>query len=444
LVDGDTALGDGAFDGKRAGSARARRSPATATTVGIILTATDELPMNDVYTDLGVPTVVNAAGTKTRIGGSLIREEAMAAMTAAADSFVRLSDLQAAASERIADVTGAEAGYVTNGAAGALVLAAAAAIAGADRSVMARLPDTEGVADEIVMPRTHRTGYDHALRTAGATVVDVGTNDPHLGTGAVETEPWELDAAIDDETAAVGYIAKSYTEPPLSTVAEIAHDNGVPVIVDAAAEVPPLVNFERFVDAGADLVAFSGGKAIRGPQTTGILAGRADLLRSVAAQHLDMHAAPGVWDPPESLFPDWGDDGVPRQGIGRPLKVGKEELVGLLRALDLFLEEDQDAKRAEWRERSERVAESLGDVDGVSTHVTGGGKVAVAPEAVVTLDEDVTPLSCVDLVAALRAEDPRVFVGADAASDGRFTVNPMCLTDAEADYVVERITAKLA
>jgi L-seryl-tRNA(Ser) seleniumtransferase len=400
--------------------------------------------MSNVYAELGVPTVVNAAGTKTRIGGSLIREEALEAMVEAADSFVRLSDLQAAASERIAEITGAEAGYVTNGAAGALELAAAAAIAGDDRSIMARLPDTEGIADEIVMPRTHRTGYDHALRAAGATVVDVGTNDPHLGTGAVETELWELDTAITEETAAVAYIAKTYTEPSLSEVAAIAHNKDVPVIVDAAAEVPPTENFQRFVDAGADLVAFSGGKAIHGPQTTGILAGREKLIRSVAAQNLDMHAEPTVWNPPETVFPDWNDDGVPRQGIGRPLKIGKEELVGLLRALDLFLEEDQNAKQDEWRERSKRVAESLGSLNGVSTEVTGEGKISVAPEAVVTLDEEVTLLTCVELVAALRAEDPRIFVGADAADEGRFIVNPMCLDDDQAEYVIDRIRAQIA
>jgi L-seryl-tRNA(Ser) seleniumtransferase len=399
--------------------------------------------MADIYEDFDVPRVVNAAGTKTRIGGSRIRPEALDAMSEAAESFVRLSDLQAAASARIANVTGADAGYVTNGAAGALMLAAAAAIAGDDRAVMARLPDTDGVADEIVMPRTHRTGYDHALRTAGATIVDVGTNDPHIGTGAAETEPWELDAAINEDTAAVAYIAKSYTEPPLSVVTEVAHENDVPVIVDAAAEVPPVSNFRRFTEAGADLVAFSGGKGIRGPQTTGILAGRWDLIRSVAAQHLDMHAAAAIWEPPASLFDDWADGGVPRQGIGRPLKVGKEEIAGLLRALELFLEEDQETKQAEWQARSERIAAGLAALDGVSTHVTEGQKVSVAPEAVVTLDESVTALSCVDLLRALREENPRIFVGSDDASDGRFSVNPMCLTDDEAAHVVERVRAHL-
>jgi len=397
---------------------------------------------DSVYAELGVSTVVNAAGTKTRIGGSRIRPEALDAMARAAESFVRLSDLQAAASDRIADVTGAEAGYVTNGAAGALVLATAACIASDDLGVMSRLPDTEGVADEVVMPRTHRTGYDHAIRTAGATVVDIGSNDHYLGTGSRNVEPWMYADAIDEDTAAVAHVYKAYEGPPLSEVCEIAHDHDMPVIVDAAAELPPVENLSWFIDQGADLVAFSGGKAIRGPQTTGILAGRADLVESVAAQHLDTHAAGEVWDPPERLLDRSHFDGVPAQGIGRPLKVGKEELVGLLAALDAFLDEDHEATRREWRARAERVADALGDVAGLSTNIADGAKNA-APAVTVTVDESVAGTTTVDLVGALRAEDPRVFVGADALDDSQFTVNPMCLTDEEADYVTERIRANL-
>jgi len=397
---------------------------------------------DSVYDELGVPTVVNAAGTKTRVGGSRIRPEALEAMERAAESFVRLSDLQATASDRIAQATGAEAGYVTNGAAGALVLSAAACIAGTDPGVMSRLPDTEGVADEIVMPRTHRTGYDHALRTAGAEVVDIGSNDRHLGTGSQNVEPWEYADAIGEDTAAVAHVYKSYEGPPLAAVCEIAHDQGVPVIVDAAAELPPAENLSRFVEQGADLVAFSGGKAIRGPQTAGILAGRADLIESVAAQHLDMHAAGEVWDPPERLLDRSKFDGVPEQGIGRPLKVGKEELVGLLRALELFVAEDHEAARTEWRARAEGVAEALAGTDGLSTAIVDGGKSAT-PVVEVTVDEAVAGVSTVELVRELRREEPRVFVGADALDEHRFTVNPVCLTDEEADYVVERVRTNL-
>jgi L-seryl-tRNA(Ser) seleniumtransferase len=394
-----------------------------------------------IYGDLGVPVVVNATGTKTRIGGSRIREEALKAMNRAAEEFVRLSDLQAHASERIAEVTGAEAGYVTSGAASALTLGAAACIAGDDLGAMARLPATEDGA-EIVVPRTHRTGYDHALRAAGAEIVDVGTNDRHLGTGSRNTEPWEIADAITENTVAVAYVAKEYTEPPLSTVAAVAHERDVPVIVDAAAELPPAANFERFVDEGADLVAFSGGKAIRGPQTTGILAGRRDLIESVAAQQLDMHAAEDVWEPPQEFLDLERLGGVPRQGIGRAMKVGKEELVGLLVALECFIEEDHDALRAEWRDRSARIADALEPLSGVTTGISAAEKVAVAPEVVVTVDPERAVASATDVVGGLRRETPRVFVGADALPEA-FTVNPMCLDETETEYVVERLREHL-
>lgn len=394
-----------------------------------------------IYESLNVPTVINAAGTKTRIGGSLIRREAREAMLEAADSFVRLSDLQAAAGERIAEITGAEAGYVTNGAAGGLLLSAAACLAGADPGIMHQLPDTDGIADEIVMPRTHRTSYDHAFRTAGATIVDIGTNDAYLGTGSRPVEPWEYTAAISEETVAVGHVYKSYGSPPLDEVCALAAEHDVPVIVDAAAEVPPADNLSWFTEQGADLVVFSGGKGIRGPQTTGILAGRADLVESAAFQQLDMHAADEVWDPPNKLVDRNKIDGVPRQGIGRPLKTGKEEIAGLVRALECFVADTQD-EQAEWAERAHRIAGELDGLDHLSTEIRDGER-SVAPAVAVHVDEADSPVSARELVGALRAEEPRVFVGADDTDEGQFTVNPMCLSDAETDHVLERIAANL-
>lgn len=392
-----------------------------------------------IYDELGVPPVINAASTKTRIGGSLIRPEAVEAMSRAAGSFVRLSDLQAKASELISEVTGAEAGYVGCGAAACLALASAACIAGDDLGVMSRLPDTDGVADEIVMPRVHRNGYDHALRASGARIVDVGNNDNHLGTGSVDTELWEIEDAIGENTVAVAYMEKAYTQPPLAEVCEVAHDNGVPVIVDAAAELPPTDNFRQFIEDGADLVAFSGGKAIRGPQTTGILAGKRKYIESVAMQHLDMHVAREVWEPPADFVDVERFGGVPRQGIGRHLKVGKEELVGLIRALELFVDEDQDALAETWTARAESIADGLGAADGYEVHLTEGGKLMVAPEVYVEVDADAAGIDATALVRELRRENPRIFVGPDQIHEGALTVNPMCMTDEEAEYVVERI-----
>lgn len=399
------------------------------------------MPGDTIYEELGIPSVVNATGTKTRIGGSRIRPEALEAMNRAASAFVRLSDLQSLASDRIRDVTGAEAGYVTAGAASALALGAAACLAGDDIGVMSQLPDTDGIPDEIVMARTHRSGYDHALRAAGVSIVDVGTNDRHLGTGSRNVEPWEYADAITEDTAAVAYMEKPYTEPALADVCDIAHAHDVPVIVDAAAELPPATNLERFIDAGADLVAFSGGKAIRGPQTTGILAGRQELVASVAAQHLDMHAAEPVWEPPTDLVDPGALGGVPRQGIGRQMKVGKEELVGLICALEAFQDEDHAALGEEWADRSKQIATALAEVAGLGTEVAPAEKVSVAPEVEVSVDPETAGVSATGVVGALRREAPRVFVGADSLP-GAFTVNPMCLTDEETEYVIDRLRAQ--
>ncbi|KTG11477.1 L-seryl-tRNA selenium transferase [Haloprofundus marisrubri] len=392
-----------------------------------------------IYDELDVPRVINAASTKTRIGGSLIRPEAVEAMSRAAESFVRLSDLQVRAGELISEVTGAEAGYVGSGGAASMTLAAAAAIAGDDLGIMERLPDTEGIPNEIVMPKTHRNGYDHALRAAGATIVDAGNNDNYLGTGSNSTEIWELADAISENTVAIAYMQKLYSAPPLEEVIEVAHDHDIPVIVDAAAEVPPRENLSKFIDMGADMVIFSGGKAIRGPQTTGILAGKQEYIRSAALQHLDMHVAPEVWEPPTELFDKDDLAGVPRQGIGRPLKVGKEELVGLIKALELFIDEDQVQLEAEWNARTDIIEDGLTDIKGVSIERRPGGKLMVAPEVFVTIDPEEAQLDAVELVGSLRKENPRIFVGSDDLLDDAFSINSLCLTDDEAAYIVDRI-----
>ena len=395
-----------------------------------------------IYEDLGVPEVINGMGTKTRLSGTRMRPAAADAMREAAAGFARISDLQARASTLIADVTGAEAGYVLSGAAAALTLAAAACIAGDDLAVMARLPETDDVPADIVIPRTHRNGYDHALRAAGATLVEVGNNDFTLGSGATNVERWELDAAIGPETVAVAYTANPRTEPSLETIVEVSHANDVPVIVDAASQLPPSRNLSRFTSAGADLVAFSGGKAIRGPQATGILAGREDLVHSVALQHLDMHANAAVWIPSGVINPR-SLSGVPRQGLGRSMKVGKEEIVGLIRALEEFVAEDDADVLAEWHRRAERIAEGLASSSVLSVALRNTDQPEVVTDVRARIETDATDGESVEFVRTLRTENPRVYVGADTIHDDEFTVNPVSLTDEEADYLVDRVLAVL-
>jgi len=396
------------------------------------------MPETSIYDEIGIPTVVNAAGTKTRISGSLMRPEAANAMCNASERFVQISDLQARASELIAEVTGAEAGYVSNGASGGMTLCAAACIAGSDVAKMDQLPKTNEMASDIVMPRSHRNGYDHAFRVAGADIVDVGGNDQHLGTGGENTELWEIDTAINEETVAVAYMEKSYTRPPLEDVVDVAHENDVPVIVDAAAELPPVENLSRFVEKGADLVVFSGGKAIRGPQSTGIIAGKSEYIQSIALQNLDMHTDFDVWSPPSELI-DWESlPGVPRHGLGRGLKVGKEEIVGLIVALEEFIEIDHDAEQEHWRTQAEWIANELRQTDAFGVRLEEGGATNRAATVFVTLSSDVS-IDVAELVRSLRAEDPRIFVGSDHLESDEFTINPMCLTEEEVTYLVDRL-----
>ncbi|MEM2875386.1 MAG: aminotransferase class V-fold PLP-dependent enzyme, partial [Candidatus Bathyarchaeia archaeon] len=251
-----------------------------------------------VYEELGVRRVVNASGNMTDLGGSLMDPETLEAMNDAAGSFVYMEELMEKAGEVIAEVTGAEKGLVTSGAAAALALAAAACMTGKDLSKVARLPDTTGMKNEIIIQRMHRNPFDSCVRVSGAKFVEVGHNHG--------TEPWELEAAINEKTAAIIYFVFD-PQPgvlPLEEVIKIGKKYGIPVIVDAAAEVPPVENLKKFIAMGADLVLFSGGKEIRGPNDSGILCGRSDLIEAAALNAFPKHFG-------------WF-------GIGRPMKISKE------------------------------------------------------------------------------------------------------------------------
>jgi D-glucosaminate-6-phosphate ammonia-lyase len=310
-----------------------------------------------VYEDLGVVPLINAAGFKTRLGGAALPAYVVEAMVEAAAATVDIASLQARASEIIAEITGAEAGYVTCGAAAGLTLAAAACITRLDPRKIDLLPDADGMLNEIVIYRAHRNSYDHALRAAGAKLVEVGLNDRGVGAGVRSLEAWEIDAAITDRTVAVAYVVMSPEDPPLRTVTAAAHRRGVPVIVDAAAQLPPAENLRRFTADGADLVAFSGGKALRGPQASGFLCGRRDLIQSVALNHLDFDVDLTLSSLPSALIPVDRLPGLPHHGIGRGFKVGKEEIVGLLVALRHFA--GAPAGRSEERARLRRLAERI-------------------------------------------------------------------------------------
>src|SRR4051794_9299213 len=273
------------------------------------------------------------------------------------------------ASEILAAATGAEAGYVTAGASAALMLATAACLAGLDPAKMNRLPDTTGMANEVVVARSQRNMYDHAVAQAGAKLIEVGIPDRFSGAGVRDTQVWEYEAAITDRTAAILWVAQPHAEPGLTEIVALAGRHGLPLIVDAAGQLPPAENLKRFIAEGADLVAFSGGKAIGGPQASGFLAGRRTLIQSAALQQLDHDTHFAQWSPPAALFDKQALIGVPASGVGRAAKCGKEEIVGLLTALKAFLEENSQERHARWLAMCEEIASGIRGRSGTTVTV---------------------------------------------------------------------------
>ena len=343
-----------------------------------------------IYERLGVRRVIHGSGTTTRYGGSMLRPEVLDAMREASQMLVNLDELNAAAGAEIARMLGAEAAFVTAGASSGLILQAAACIAGDDPAKITRLPDTRGMRNEIVIQRAHRFAYDQAYRVPGGVLVEIGL--------ARRTQPFELEDAITDRTAAVAYLVSPFTSPPgilpLEQVIAIAHKRNVPVIVDAASMLPPRENLKKFIRLGADLVSFSGGKGIRGPQSTGMLLGRRDLIRAAS-----MNASPN-------------------QAIGRAAKTSKEEIAGLVRALELFLAEDEAAEMKRYIGVCATIVEELGQIPGLRIVVEHDPVNRVIPHAVVYFMPEWTGPSGHAVQVALAKGEPHIYVQQGAHQGG--------------------------
>jgi len=395
--------------------------------------------MANVYERLGVRTVINGVGPATRLSGGIMRPEVAEAMKEASQHCVDIAELQERAGEIIAAATGAEAGYVTSGAAAGLLLGTAACVTGLDPVAMNRLPDTSGMKDRVIISRSQRNFYDHAIRTAGVELVEVGIADRFSGAGVRDTEAWEIAAAIDERTAAVCYVAYGHSLPPLPEVVEVAHAAGVPVLVDAAGQLPPASNLKRFIAEGADLVAFSGGKAMGGPQSSGILCGGRELIAAAALQHLDLDVLPQLWRPPEKLIDRSKLPGVPQHGIGRPCKVGKEEIVGLLTALELFVGEDPEERKGRWGKLMEELVEACGGVAHLEPTLIADRKRPEIPVVHLQLDEEGAGISALDLVEKLQDGEPSIHANPGQVSDGVVIFGPTCLKKGEPEIIGRRL-----
>ncbi|HJN10698.1 MAG TPA: aminotransferase class V-fold PLP-dependent enzyme [Pirellulaceae bacterium] len=394
-----------------------------------------------VYESLGLTPVINASGAVTRLGGAPMPKTVLDAFQEAAGDWVPLDRLQAAACKMISQVTGTESGIVTAGSAAALTLGTAAIMARMDPGKMERLPQTDGFANEFVVAREHRNGYDHAVRAAGARFVEVGYNEITAGAGVRRVEAWEYEAAFTERTAGVFYVYLDNSAPPLEEVVKAAHRHELPVLVDAAGELPPRSNLMLASATGADLIAFSGGKAIRGPQSSGILCGRRDLIGSAALQMLDMDDHFELWEPPSTLFDADQLVGAPRHGIGRAMKVSKEEIVALTAALALFANGGYDDEIPAQLARLQSIADKLGQGDiEFQLHESPNGESSPILEVYVS---DARNVTAVEVCRNLRKGTPPIYVSHGKLSQGILVVHPLCMTDAGADSLADRLLEEL-
>lgn len=388
----------------------------------------------NIYDRRGVRTLINAKGTATRLSGGIMRPEVTAAMAEAARHCVDMAELEAHASQVIARATGAEAGYVASGAAACLLLATAACVTGLEPGRMARLPDTTGMKNEVIVVRSQRNFYDHAVRTCGVQLVEVGLPDRYAGAGVRDAEAWEIKDAISEKTAAVFYVAGGNALPPLADVVRVAHASSVPVIVDAAGQLPPASNLRRFTAEGADLVAFSGGKAIGGPQGSGILAGKRDLIMAAVLQHLDLDIYWEQWAPPKSLIDKDRLSGAPQHGIGRPCKVGKETIIGFLVALQRFVAESDENRSRRFQGLIQRLHKALNGVDHARVQVTGGS----VPKLELHLVQG-APRSALELCIELERGNPSVHADPSRVRLGIVSFSPWCMRDEDPEKIAARV-----
>ena len=383
-----------------------------------------------VYDRLGVTPVINGVGPATRLGGLPLHPDVWTAMQEALAQSVRIDELERQAGKRIAELLGVPAVYVTSGASAALFLATAATMARGDASLIDRLPNTTGMRHKVIIQSAQRDPYDRAAAAAGATLVSIGYPD--------STHPGELEREIDDKTAAVLYRpGKHGNLLSLEATCRIAHAHGVPVMIDGAMFVPPISRLQDFFAAGADLVAVSGGKGFRGPQASGLLCGTPEFIDLIALQHQDMDERDTTW--PRNLG-ETSPTTPPRHGVGRSMKVGREQIAGLVAAVERYVADPGADERA-----------GTAELDAAEKALLADGSIPVTRVQEPTLDVpglylDIRAAGAdVDaVVLALGARPTPVYVGESEAYRGVLGLNGMALGPGQGELLAAAILEVVA
>jgi len=364
-----------------------------------------------IYNKLNVTTIINAAGTYTELGGTLMPDEVKEAMLEAAEKYVNIYELQQQAGKYIAKLLDIEAVFITSGAAAGIFLSTAACLAGSDPARIAKLPDTINISNEVIIHRSHYNHYLQLVRAAGAKLVEIGS--PLRGTSI-----WELEDAIREKTAAVLYFVayERSGDIPLQDFINVAHKSNVPVIVDAAAELPPVRNFKNFNDLGADLVLFSGGKALRGPQNSGLILGKSNLINSCMLQS------------------------SPNERLGRPLKVSKEVIAGLVVAVERFLKLDHSKEIEKCNIILDYIKEKLSSEETINmSRVYKNHNAAPIPKLNIKFDLKRLGVMRQEITDRLIAGNPPIYFGKPKNSLDTLTVNPFVLIPGDEKIIVNRL-----
>lgn len=346
----------------------------------------------DLLRELNVRPFINAAGTYTTHSGSLMRPEVMEAINYASQYFVEVNELHDAVGRRIASLVGSEAAMVTAGAASALTLGIAATLTGTDREKINQIPDLNGMKNEVIIQKSHRFAYDHAIRNTGVRLVEVTTRA-------------ELEKAASEKTAALFFLnyANDKGEIKDAEFVEIGRKLRIPTFNDAAADVHPVENVSKWTRMGFDLVCFSGGKGLMGPQSSGLLLGRADLIAAARANNSPSSAT-----------------------IGRGMKVNKEEMLGILVALESFLQRDHAREWLEWERSAQRIIDTITSVPGVRAETYLPEIFNRWPHIRVTWDEAQLGVTRADVIRRMREGEPSILVWSakDALDLGVITLKP--------------------
>ncbi len=367
----------------------------------------------NVYEELGVTTVINGEGTMTTLGGSLIRPEVEAAMQLAAQHFVSIPELEMAAGKRISQMLKLPSGYdaiVTSGAAAAIQAGYAGILTGDNESLIQQIPDLTGMKSEVIIQKAHRNPFDHQIRGTGVKLIEIETRD-------------QLKRAVNPQTAALHFtnFANADGQIKVDEWVKLAKELQLPTLIDAAADTPPISHLWDYANMGYDLVTFSGGKAIRGPQCAGILIGRQDLVHYALLN--------------SSPYEDT---------INRLAKVGKEEIVGMLKALELYLNEDQDALTTEWWKRLDTVSAAVSRVPGITVQRFVPDIANHVPHIMIKLDPTRIKATPHEITKQLRAGTPSIVLSTGERGDNNIiSMNSFMLKPGEDKIIAEHLAEVL-